>query len=69
MFSIIAREPVRVAALGLVTAVLALAVAFGAHISEGQVAAIVAFVAAVFGVAEAVRSQYTPVANREDETG
>lgn len=57
------NEPVRAAVVGLVTAGLALLVAFGVDLTPEHVAAIVAFVAAAFGVGELVRARVTPTSS------
>lgn len=53
-------EPVRTAVVALVGAGLALLVAFGVDFTVEQTAAILAFVAAAFGVGELVRARVTP---------
>ena len=59
MKDLLRREPVTVTSL--ITAAIALAVGFGAPITDGQVGLIVAFVAAVLGFV--ARSQVSPVAD------
>ena len=59
----IKREPVLIS--GLVSAVIALAVSFGAGLDETQVGAIMAVVAAV--TALFTRQQVTPVAKPHDD--
>lgn len=59
---LIAREPVLTAITGLVSAAIALLVAFGVTITATQTAAIVGFVAAAYAVALLVRSAVTPTA-------
>lgn len=57
------REPALVS--GLVTAVIALAVAFGLDLSEEQVGSILAVVAAVMALV--VRQQVTPTSGGTDD--
>lgn len=54
------REPVLVAITGLVTAALALLVAFGVDFTTEQTAAIVTFIGAAYAVAVLVRRRVTP---------
>jgi len=62
MLSYIRQEPVLFQAL--IQAALALLVAFGSHLSAGQVGSLVAFSAALLSFL--TRTQVTPVANPKD---
>ncbi len=64
ILDLLAREPVRAAALGLVGATLALLSAAGVHLSEALTAGVIGWTAAVLGLAEAVRRNVTPASKR-----
>jgi hypothetical protein len=65
MLNCIRQEPVLFQAL--VQAALALLVAFGSHLSAGQVGSLVAFSAALLSFV--TRTQVTPVANQKAGDG
>lgn len=64
MMRLLRSEPVMVTSA--LKAVLVCAVAFGAHISDGQQAALVGVAGAILALGAAARQAVTPLARKED---
>lgn len=60
IFEALKNEPVRVYLYTVLTAGVALLVAFGVDLTREQVMALLGFIVAVLGLGEAVRSRVTP---------